>query len=257
MVANRRWAREELLLALRLYCQLPFGRLHAHNPDVIQLARAMGRSPSALAMKLVNIASLDPTITSTGRSGLRNTSAGDRSAWEEMQGDWDRFAVESQQIAERMGILSEFPDSPTEQEAPTHAGEDRTVQTTARVGQRFFRAAVLSAYDERCCITGLSLPSLLVASHIIPWSHDASTRVNPRNGLLLSALHDRAFDSGIITITDDMTVYVSEQYRRRQDRFLSESISTYHGRPISLPHKFEPDREFLRYHREHIFGARG
>ena len=70
--------------------------------------------------------------------------------------------------------------------------------------------AVMSAYNGRCCITGLSLSGLLVASHIIPWSHDRDNRVNPRNGLLLSALHDKAFDTGLITIKDfDMTVRVS------------------------------------------------
>ena len=60
MVVNRRWTRSELLAALNMYCQLPFGRLHASNPAIIQLAHAMERSPAALAMKLVNIASLDP-----------------------------------------------------------------------------------------------------------------------------------------------------------------------------------------------------
>ena len=74
MVVNRRWTRSELLAALNMYCQLPFGRLHVSNPAIIQLAHAMERSPAALAMKLVNIASLDPKITSTGRSGLQNTS---------------------------------------------------------------------------------------------------------------------------------------------------------------------------------------
>ena len=130
-------------------------------------------------------------------------------------------------------------------------GIDRPVETTARVGQSFFRSAVLSAYSERCCITGLSIPRLLVASHIVPWSHDPANRVNPRNGLLLSALHDRAFDAGLLTVKDDMTVKVSPSYS--DDEFFSSAVAAYQGKPIRLPERFHPDREFLAYHRENIF----
>ncbi|MYA50066.1 MAG: HNH endonuclease [Chloroflexi bacterium] len=253
MVTNRRWTRNELLAALNMYCQLPFGRLHASNPAIIQLAHAMGRSPSALAMKLVNIASLDPKITSTGRSGLQNASSQDRQMWAEMQDDWERFAVEAERATAELGLGEESTEDQTREDSSSYVGEDRPIETTARIGQRFFRMAVLSAYNGRCCITGLSFPSLLVASHIVPWSHDRDNRVNPRNGLLLSALHDKAFDSGILTINDDMTVRVSSNILARADRFFSESISSYNGYPITLPQKFEPDRGFLRYHRENIY----
>lgn len=195
MVANRRWARSELLAALNMYCQLPFGRLHASNPAIIQLAHAMERSPAALAMKLVNIASLDPKITSTGRSGLQNASSQDREMWAEMQGDWERFAIEAEQAIAGFGLREESAEDQTGEGNSAHVGENRPIEATARIGQRFFRTAVLSAYNGRCCITGLSFPNLLVASHIVPWSHDKDNRVNPRNGLLLSALHDKAFDS--------------------------------------------------------------
>ncbi len=253
MVVNRRWTRDELLAALNMYCQLPFGRLHASNPEIVHLAQAMGRSPSALAMKLVNIASLDPKITSTGRSGLQNASSQDRQMWEEMQDDWERFAIETEQAIAGFGLEEGSADDQAGEDASTKLGEDRPVETTARIGQRFFRTAVLSAYNGRCCITGLSFPRLLVASHIVPWSHDKNSRVNPRNGLLLSALHDKAFDAGILTISDDMTVRVSSSLLETADRFFSESISRYNGYPITLPQKFEPHRDFLRYHRENIY----
>ena len=241
------WTRQQLLVAFALYCRLPFGQLHQRNPEIIRCAEAIGRSPGALAMKLTNIASLDPEITSTGRTGLRGASTNDRAMWAEMQSDWQSFAVESRQAITAIEASSGWD------EEIYPIGEDRAVQTTARIGQSFFRAVVLSAYNQRCCITGLALPSLLVASHIVPWRHDRINRVNPRNGLLLSALHDKAFDSGLITIRDDMTVQVSRQHMQRQDQFFTESIEHYDGRPISLPDKFLPGRDFLSYHREHIF----
>ena len=97
MSARSPWTRKQLLVALSLYCRLPFGKLHSGNPEIIQLAEVIGRTPGALAMKLGNFASLDDAITSTGRTGLPNASARDRAMWNEMQGDWDRFAEEAQQ----------------------------------------------------------------------------------------------------------------------------------------------------------------
>ena len=111
----------------------------------------------------------------------------------------------------------------------------------------------MSAYDGRCCITALSVPSLLVASHIVPWRHDKANRLNPRNGLLLSALHDKAFDSGLLTINDDMTVLVSQNHLMLEDDYFQQSILNYQGEQIELPEKFAPDPAFLSYHRERIF----
>ena len=237
-----------------MYCRIPFSRLHARNPEIIRIANAIGRTPSALAMKLVNIASLDPEITGTGRTGLKNASASDRAMWDEMQNDWELFAVESDRAMWEVEAPTESLDGTIQVDnIDGRTGQDRAVQTTARVGQDFFRAAVLSAYNEQCCITGLSESKLLVASHIVPWRVDKRNRVNPRNGLLLSALHDKAFDIGLITIDDDMTVRVSRKHPVLNDRFFSTSIEDYDGHPIRPPEKFGPDGEFLAYHREHVF----
>lgn len=245
------WTRQQLLVALNLYCQIPFGKMHSGNPDIIAYARRIGRTPSALAMKLTNFASLDPTLKSTGRKGLENVSAADKEIWEEMQADWERFAVEARQAEDALGLIA--PALEPVEETIDYAGADVLAQARIRLGQNFFRRAVLSSYDYRCCITGLATPALLVASHIVPWRVDPANRLNPRNGLCLSVLHDRAFDLGIITIAEDMTVNVSRRYASRKDSFFESALSAYHGRPISLPEKFQPDATFLAYHRENIF----
>jgi hypothetical protein len=97
-VTSGRWTKEQLKLAFHLYCQLPFGRLHSRNPEIIQLATLIGRTPSAVAMKLVNFASLDPAIVNSGRSGLGNASALDKEVWEEFHADWEKLAVECEQL---------------------------------------------------------------------------------------------------------------------------------------------------------------
>jgi len=113
---------------------------------------------------------------------------------------------------------------------------------------------VLSAYNNECCITGLSVPQLLVAIHIIPWSLDRENRLILSNGLALSMLHDKAFDSGLIAVDRDMKVCVFSKIKiSRIDTFFTTTLQNYHGRSILQQEKFWPYEDFLVYHRENIF----
>jgi len=256
MTTRINWSRDQLLIAFNLYCQMPFGKMHSRNPEIIKCAEIIGRTSSALAMKLVNIASLDPAITSTGRSGLKSASSSDKAMWEEMQADWDRFANEVQKATSTFGIdeLSiDDKDTSELNEFIDYTGINKPVQTTTRVGQNLFRRSVLSAYEDKCCITGLALSKLLVASHIIPWRVDTANRLNPSNGLCLSMLHDKAFDIGILTILEDMTIRVSQKCTENTDQFFNSALLAYDGKPIFSPKKFKPHAEFLAYHREYVF----
>ncbi len=240
-----------------LYCQIPFGKFHLHNPDIIRYAKIIGRTPSALAMKLSNIASLDPEIISTGRKGLQGASMADKLMWEEMQSNWDEFIDEFDRAQKTFGQLpelnSEIQESESLDDFKDYSGKDRVGKTKIRIDQKFFRASVLSAYDFKCCISGLSVPQLLIASHIVPWRIDQSNRLNPRNGLCLSVLHDKVFDLGMITIDKNFKVKVSKKIIPKSDTFFNSTILNYEGKKISLPEKFLPNLEFLAFHRENIF----
>jgi putative restriction endonuclease len=108
---------------------------------------------------------------------------------------------------------------------------------------------VLASYGARCCISGLAEPRLLVASHIVPWSMDAHNRLNPQNGLCLSALHDKAFDIGLLTVLPDYTVRVSAQLKQAKvDSFTREALVAFDGRAIAMPERFKPHAEFLESH---------
>lgn len=206
-------------------------------------------------MKLTNFASLDPKIVSTGRRGLTKTSKADRDIWNEMMSNWNYIAAEIDQTAHRFVLI------PTHQEAleqpqddADYTGLTKTTLIEARVGQRFFRQAVLSAYDFKCCITGLAAKELLVASHIVPWRVDSSNRLNPRNGLCLSALHDRAFDQGLITISESFHLLLSPRISKmKPNRYIDDAFLTYADKPIIIPAKFVPDLALLKYHRETLF----
>lgn len=254
MSSRKPWSREQLLVAGLLYCQIPFGRFHHHNPEIIEAAAAMERTPSALAMKLSNLASLDPVITGSGRSGLAGASAADRALWEEMHTDWPAFAVAAQEAVEAIGLrCREQSQAARPEKDHDYTGQERTATRSERVGQDLFRDAVLTAYEHRCCITGLAVPKLLVASHIVPWREDPGNRLNPANGLCLSSLHDRAFDIGLITVREDFTVAVSEQVEGDAGEFWLRTVKAFEGQKIALPDKFPPNAEFLARHRAEVF----
>jgi predicted restriction endonuclease len=118
-----------------------------------------------------------------------------------------------------------------------------------RVNQARFRRAILASYNTTCCMSGLRVPKLLVASHIVPWSMDTQNRLNPSNGLCLSALHDRAYDQGLITVLPDFTIRVTEDLRRPVlDPFAQTSLAQCQGQTIRLPERFRPAPAFLEAH---------
>lgn len=261
MGKGRNWTRQELLLAMNLYCQLPFGQLDHGNSRIIALAGALDRTPGSVAMKLSNLASLDLAITSTGRLGLTGASALDREIWAEFHGDWTRLAAVSEQLAQRLIPADQTPEPPARARARREVftlpeGEftgPRELPRTRRerLAQRFFRRAVLASYGVRCCVTGNPVPGLLVASHIVPWSEYPQHQANPRNGLCLEATLDAAFDRHLITFDEDLRLVVGKGLRDYlPNDALQSHILAYEGRKLALPEKFKPEEGLMAVHRE-------
>ncbi|UAW99808.1 HNH endonuclease [Halopseudomonas nanhaiensis] len=254
-MANIRWTVDELKLAFYLYCQLPFGQLHRGNQEIINLAARLGRTPSSVAMKLSNFASLDPVITGTGRKGLSGTSQLDRLIWDQFHDDWQSLVDDCSALLAQAGEPLEEEDLSFAQVPADYEGLTRETRVKVRVRQRFFRKAVLAGYRGKCCMSGTSEPRLLNASHISPWSVDPANRLNPANGLCLSALHDRAFDQGLIALTDEHTVLVSDRLKKAEDSFIKSTLVKLEGAPIELPDRFLPAGDMVRWHRENVFQA--
>lgn len=254
IMTSGRWTKEQIKLAFHLYCQLPYGRIYGSNKEIVALAKIIGRTPDAVAMKMLNLASLDPAITSTGRVGLGNASTLDREVWDEFHADWERLALECQAL--RNNLEQNFPEEDADEIEiipEDFTGETRQVLTEQRIKQHFFRRTVLSSYRGRCCMSGLSESRLLVASHIVPWSKDKANRLNPSNGLCLSAIHDKAFDKGLIALTDDFRVVISEELKCRDEVFIKDIFLPLNGKQIELPERFTPSVEFISHHRHSLF----
>ncbi len=119
-----------------------------------------------------------------------------------------------------------------------------------RKHQSLFRATILSSYDYSCCLTGINLPELLIASHINPWATDKKNRLNPHNGLCLNLLHDKAFDSFLITFDDQFKTVVSDRMKKSNKNSELNFILETEGKQIKLPKKFKPSLEFIRMHQK-------
>lgn len=264
-----RWTREDLLIALNLYGKLLFGQFHHNNPMIMEVASKMGRTSSSLAMKLSNLASLDPVQRARGIKGLSGASQQDREMWDEFQSNLSELAPESEQLLhdlfttdnnrevdflERDKIRLEPSTRFTAPSGPTEA----IASVRVRRGQQFFRQTVLNAYGVRCCISGINVPRLLVASHIKPWRDFPNERLDPRNGLCLSSLHDAAFDAGLITLDEELNVVLSRRLKSYLPQpSLEQNFLPFEGEPIRLPEKLaEPDAGFLDYHRKEVFKRR-
>jgi len=256
-----KWTRAELLVALNLYHKLTFGQMHSRQSAIMALAGKMGRGSNSLAMKLCNFASLDPALRMRGIKGLSGASALDRAVWTEFHSNLAEAAPASEEAFRALFGADETKEVeiiPMEgirvRKAPVGPTETR-MAVKVRRGQEYFRQAVLNNFDGHCGVTGLAIRELLIASHILPWGKHEAERLNVRNGLCLSRLHDAAFDVGLITFDDNLRLKLSQRLKSElSQRAVAESFVPYEGEALQLPKDAVlPDEKFLAVHRTITF----
>lgn len=253
-MAKNNWTRDEHILAFNLYCKIPFTKINDRYPPIIELAKILGRSNGSVSYKMANFARLDPALQARNVSGFVNGAKGEEEVWNEFTDNWENLAFESERIlAYRSGISIAVLANISNDEILVE-GKEKEALVKIRVNQNFFRKSVLASYNNVCCITGLAIPELLVAGHIIPWASDIKNRTNPANGVCMNALHDKAFDRGLITITPDFKILVSERIlEKERKKETNIFFLPFHSKKIILPQKFLPKQEFLDYHFNTIF----
>lgn len=261
MAAGNRWTRDQLLIVLNLYHKLRFGQFDQRQPVIIDLAKRIGRTPSAVAMKLSNLASLDPVLRLRGIRGLEGASALDRTMWDEFHENPAELVPLSQERFDALFIESEtettevIPGSGIRKITRPPSGDTEVTRPTKqRRGQDYFREIVLNNYGNRCAITGLPIRELLIASHILPWRCHEAERLNVRNGIALNRLHDAAFDQGLIAFDDELRLILSARLKGLLSHDAVQSqFESQEGKPLNLPTDgIPPDQTFLASHRERI-----
>jgi len=133
-------------------------------------------------------------------------------------------------------------------------GRDVVREVKVRTNQNVFRKIILDIYNQSCCITGLNIPEINRASHIVPWSENKTIRLDPTNGLCLSATYDAAFDKHLISLDDDYRIITSKNIK---DYYTSNSVNEYfikkQGMQINLPNTFKPNKTFLEVNRNNCY----
>ena len=159
--------------------------------------------------------------------------------------------IEANAIANRLSHGKDVSNGLLELFDITKEGKDQISQTKVRIGQDYYRKMIISIYGGKCCVTGLDVPKLLRASHIIRWADDKENRMNPENGLCLSGTYDLAFDQHLISFDEHYKMIVGKEIR---DHFTTTVTRNYFekfvGKKIALPSRFLPSQELLRAHRE-------
>jgi len=244
------WSRDEHILAFALYSQIPFGTIHVRNPKIKELAKLIGRSVGSVSYKLANFSRLDPFLRGRGIKGLQHGAKGEELVWKEFVEEPEALAFESERLtAEKSGKSVEELTGIETDDLPAD-GKERETIVRVRVNQCFFRKRVLSVYDFKCCITGLTAKPLLVASHVIPWAEDSVNRLNPKNGLCLNALHDRAFDRHLMWIDDAFKIRLSKKLYTGKAESIGtiDWLASFEGKSLLLPKNFQPDPTLLAKH---------
>ena len=245
-----------MILAFNLYLKMPFGKIHSRNPQIIELAHLIGRSENSVALRLVNFASCDPILQARGISGMKGGMAQCLPYWDEFGDNREELVYESERIlADYQHTDVETKFAPLLKDIPEGVyGENRIREVKTRVNQNVFRQIVLANYDGKCGLSGIDVPELLIASHIKPWADDVENRLNPENGICLSALYDKAFDKGLMSFLDDMTAIFSDRLENNVGKdYFDQYFEPVRGKKLITPKKYHPNPEFLEWHRDCIF----
>ena len=255
MQVKNLWTREELILAFNLYLKIEFGKTHKGNPKVIALANILGRTPSSIGMRLGNFASVDPYHQGRGVGGLKGGMNQVKPIWDEFFHNQEELVFLSEQILaqkENTSIENKYQDILFDLKGLKGETVIREVKT--RVNQSVFRQMVLTNYNTQCAITGIDIPELLLASHIVPWSKNENERLNPENGICLSALYDKAFDKGLIGVNSSYQVILSNSLKKKKETsFYQNHFVSIENQRIVDGIKYLPRKEFLEFHLDTIF----
>ena len=245
---NNNWTKEETIIAFNVYCKIPFKDSNKNHPMIIEYAKIIGRSPSALNMKVGNLGRLDPKLKEKGIVGLSHGSKIERIVWEEFYANPEQFAYESE------CLIAKYANKSIEKSSKIDIndlqnGKERETIVKLRVNQSFFRSAVMTSYNNRCCVSGVGNPQLLEACHIVSWADDSHNRTNPENGLCLNSLFHRAYDKHLMAITPDYEIIISENFMEKvEDSTFEKYLKEINGRKINMPTRFYPQRELLDIH---------
>jgi putative restriction endonuclease len=249
------WSREELILVFNLYLKLPFGKMHTRTPEIIEMANLTGRTVNSIAIRLTNFAACDPYHQNRGVKGMVGGHRQCQPIWDEFFNNQENLIFLSEEIlAKKENQTIEIKFDELLFDLKHLKGETKLREVKTRVNQNVFRQIVLANYSGKCAITGIDLPELLFASHIVPWSKNEVERLNPENGICLSALYDKAFDKGLIAINEKYEILLSSKIKKKKNEdYFVKYFAPIENKTLISPQRYFPKKDFIQYHLDEIF----
>ena len=251
--ADNNWTEEQITIVLYEYCRNPFGQFSSTKKFVQELGQLIGRSSAAVVRKVGNLASFDPLMKARGVGGLGHTSKLDEEVWDKYYGHWEQLAYDAEVLIAKLRH-KELEQSINIDLSNLPLGKERIQEVKKRINQDFFRDAVLSSYENKCCITGINNIKLLHACHIVGWREDDVNRTNPQNGLCLNVLFHKAYDDHFMGISPDYEIFISDEFfgekMKDVDNSTIDYVRGYNKRKLIMPKRFQPDRDLLAIHFE-------
>ena len=211
--AKRKWDEDETLFLFHLLLNESASSLSSGSPLVMDVAKLLNRSSGSVHRKLEDIRTGDPAYLARGKKGTHGASL-IKEIWNSLYSDgYDGMMRHIDDAYHSIGGYVETSEMVIDSEIPP--GTDVPVESTYRDGQQVFRRMVANNFDRKCCITGINIGCLLVASHIKPWSVSSpAERTDFRNGLYLNRLHDGLFDNHLMTLDEDFRIEFSDSILR-------------------------------------------
>lgn len=225
------WSIEENTLALSLYAVTAYSQISSRNPQIIALAKLIGRRPGAVSYKLGNFASLDNKAKG---KGFEHTAKNDSLVWNHYFDGYELMLPslmdDAVSIASKLPTLdlsladwlfpqdnvASSPTAPLSNKPlsdllvrPDLPDAIQVIRVQRRT-QSIFRHAVLANFDGACAVTGCCIQSLVEAAHILPWSDHPSERLKLSNGLALNPFLHVAYDDNLLGIDSDGKIFVSK-----------------------------------------------
>lgn len=246
------------MIVMNLYTKISYGQFHNKNPEVIEVAKLLNRTPGAVAYKLVHLSSQDPYHQNRGIKGLANPGQNAIDIYNEFENNWEEMLYESEVILAKLKNKSIEQEYSEWEDADLTVlsmkeGKDKKRMVKTRVNQSVFRKIIVNNYSSSCAICSLNIDRLLVASHILKWSENKNERLNPSNGICLCNIHDRAFELGYLGITPEYKIKISNNLSNVPENTFVALFGRHENGILSLPEKFYPSPKFLDEHFNKVF----
>ena len=242
---SKPWTEDEFILTLELYFRIPFGRISKSNPDIIKLAKLIGRTPSSVGMRLCNFAHHDPNLNAGGLSGGGKNCA---LYWDKYVNNLPQLKIDA--ALSRIRIIETINNSSISMQRLKEV--DRLVEDMYNFK---FQDIVLSNYNKRCVITGMAIPSLVTACHIIPSSIDEETNLKADNGICLTILHAKSYVEGLIGIDGNYRLHISPKLKQYAfENGYSTNFKRYENQVLNFNNVIsKPNPDYLNWHMQTVY----